>query len=176
MPSLNRCSFMGNLGRDPEMRYTASGQPVTNFSIAVNRRWRDANDEWQEETTWVNCVLWGQQAERAAENLRKGNLVYVEGRYEDDSWQDKDSGKTMHRAVFTLNHFQNLTRKEERENGGDFNPALDYAERRAGRDWSRDTSDEETAVSVAPSASGEVSRPAARPVREERADLDDLPF
>lgn len=176
MPSLNRCAFMGNLGRDPEMRYTPSGQPVTNFSVAVNRRWQK-DDEWQEETTWVNCILWGPQAERAAESLRKGNLVYVEGRYGDDSWEDKETGKTMHRAVFTLSSFQNLTKREDRESNGSFNPALDYAERQAEADWSRSAPAGETAVSVAPSASGG-KQEAPSPLRREEqpTTLDDLPF
>lgn len=166
MPSLNKCLFMGNLGRDPEMRYTPSGQPVTNFSLAVNRRWQK-DGEWQEETTWVNCVLWGPSAERAAESLRKGNLAFVEGRYEDSTWEDKESGKKMHRAVFTVSSFQNLTKKEEREStsGDNFNPAMEYAAQRAERDWS----DQEEAPAKEPVRTA--------PVRSEgRTDLDDLPF
>ena len=62
--SLNKCMIIGNLGRDPEMRYTPSGQAVTQFTVATNRHWRDQQDEWQEETEWFRVVVWGQQAER----------------------------------------------------------------------------------------------------------------
>jgi single-strand DNA-binding protein len=70
--------IIGNLGRDPEMRYTPSGQAVTQFTVATNRRWRDQQGEWQEETEWFRVVVWREQAERAAEQLRKGHKVYVE--------------------------------------------------------------------------------------------------
>ena len=71
--SLNKCLIIGNLGRDPEMRYTPSGQAVTQFTVAVNRNYKDAQGERQEETEWFRVVAWAQQAEFAAEYLRKGN-------------------------------------------------------------------------------------------------------
>jgi single-strand DNA-binding protein len=159
MPSINDCAFIGNLGRDPEMRYTPGGTPVTEFSLAVNEnRKNKATDEWEQETTWINCVAWGDQAERIAENVKKGHLVYVSCRYKDDSWKDEESGKTMHRAKFVVNLFRNLTSKEDREGtgGGERrNPNLDFAEREAAKHegGSRQT--------AAPSA---------------MVDIDDLPF
>ena len=78
--SLNKCMIIGNLGRDPEMRYTASGVAVTQFSVAVNRNSRDEAGEWKEETEWFRVVIFREPAERAAERLRKGSKVYVEGR------------------------------------------------------------------------------------------------
>jgi len=78
--SLNKCMIIGNLGRDPEMRYTASGVAVTQFSVAVNRNSRDESGEWKEETEWFRIVIFREPAERAAERLRKGSKVYVEGR------------------------------------------------------------------------------------------------
>ena len=91
--SLNKCMIIGNLGRDPEMRYTPSGQAVTQFTVATNRRWRDQQDEWQEETEWFRVVVWGQQAERVAERLRKGNKVYIEGRIQTRQWEDQSGQK-----------------------------------------------------------------------------------
>ena len=79
--SLNKAMIIGNLGRDPEMRYTANGQAVTQFTVAVNRNYRDSNNEWKEETEWFRVVAWGPLAERTAEYLRKGRKVYVEGRF-----------------------------------------------------------------------------------------------
>ena len=78
--SLNKAMIIGNLGRDPEMRYTPNGQAVTQFTVAVNRNYKDANGEWKEETEWFRVVAWAALAERTAEYLRKGRKVYVEGR------------------------------------------------------------------------------------------------
>ena len=91
--SLNKAMIIGNLGRDPEMRYTPNGQAVTQFTVAVNRNYKDASGEWKEETEWFRVVAWAQLAERTAEHLRKGNKVYVEGRLQTRSWEDKDGQK-----------------------------------------------------------------------------------
>ena len=91
--SLNKAMIIGNLGRDPEMRYTQSGQAVTQFTVAVNRNYKDAGGEWKEETEWFRVVAWAALAERTAEHLRKGNKVYVEGRLQTRSWEDKDGQK-----------------------------------------------------------------------------------
>ena len=91
--SLNKAMIIGNLGRDPEMRYTPNGQAVTQFTVAVNRSHKDANGEWKEETEWFRVVAWASLAERTAESLRKGRKVYVEGRLQTRSWDDKDGQK-----------------------------------------------------------------------------------
>ncbi|MGO9179614.1 MAG: single-stranded DNA-binding protein [Candidatus Limnocylindrales bacterium] len=91
--SLNKCMIIGNLGRDPEMRYTPSGQAVTQFTVAVNRNFKGANGDWQEETEWFRVVAWGPLAERAAEYLRKGRKVYVEGRLQTRQWEDREGQK-----------------------------------------------------------------------------------
>jgi single-strand DNA-binding protein len=91
--SLNKAMIIGNLGRDPEMRYTPNGQAVTQFTVAVNRNYRDQQGEWQEETEWFRVVAWAQLAERTAEYLRKGRKVYVEGRLQTRSWEDQNGQK-----------------------------------------------------------------------------------
>ena len=91
--SLNKAMIIGNLGRDPEMRYTPNGQPVTQFTVAVNRNYKDANGDWQEETEWFRVVAWGPLAERTAEYLRKGRKVYVEGRLQTRQWEDQSGNK-----------------------------------------------------------------------------------
>lgn len=91
--SLNKVMIIGNLGRDPEMRYTPSGQAVTQFTVAVNRNYKDGQGEWQEETEWFRIVAWAQLAERTAENLRKGRKVYVEGRLQTRQWEDQSGQK-----------------------------------------------------------------------------------
>lgn len=109
--SLNKCMIIGNLGRDPEMRYTPSGQAVTQFSVATNRNFRDQQGEWQSETEWFRVVVWGDQGERAAENLRKGNKVYVEGRIQTRQWEDQ-SGNKRYTTELIANRWTSLERRD----------------------------------------------------------------
>jgi single-strand DNA-binding protein len=90
--SLNKVMLIGNLGRDAEMKYTPSGVPVSRFSVATTRRWKDQQTgEWKDDTTWTNVVLW--RNENLAPYLTKGKQVYVEGRIETRSYEDKDGQK-----------------------------------------------------------------------------------
>jgi single-strand DNA-binding protein len=114
--SLNRCMIIGNLGRDPEMRYTPSGQAVTQFTVAVNRNYKDSQGERQEETEWFRVVAWGQQAEFAAEYLRKGAKVYVEGRIQTRQWEGQD-GQKRYTTELVANTIQNLERRPRDDQG-----------------------------------------------------------
>ena len=109
--SLNKCMIIGNLGRDPEMRYTPSGQAVTQFSVATNRNFRDQQGEWQSETEWFRVVVWGDQGERVAEYLRKGHKVYVEGRLQTRQWEDQ-SGNKRYTTELIANRVQSLERRD----------------------------------------------------------------
>jgi single-strand DNA-binding protein len=93
MASLNKVILIGNLGRDPELRYTASGQPVATFTLATNEAWTNRNGEREERTEWHRIVAWGKLAERCSEYLSKGRQVYVEGRLQTREWEDKEGGK-----------------------------------------------------------------------------------
>lgn len=93
MASFNRVILLGNLTRDPELRYIPSGTAVTEIGLAVNDRRKAANGEWVEETTFVDVTLWGRTAEIATEYLSKGSPVLIEGRLKLDSWQDKEGQK-----------------------------------------------------------------------------------
>ncbi|HVB41034.1 MAG TPA: single-stranded DNA-binding protein [Terriglobales bacterium] len=89
--SVNKVILLGRLGKDPELKYTPSGQAVTKFSLATSERWKDKNSgEFQEKTEWHNIVLWAKMAETAAQYLTKGSSVYVEGRLQTRSWDDKE--------------------------------------------------------------------------------------
>ena len=90
---LNKVMIIGHLGRDPEMRYTPSGRPVTTFSVAVSRTWNKADGERHSETEWFNIVAWGNLAEICKNYLNKGQQVYVEGRLQTRRWEDKEGGK-----------------------------------------------------------------------------------
>lgn len=95
--SFNKITVVGNLGRDPELRYTPQGNAVCNFSVATNEKRRDKSGDLQDITTWFRITLWGKQAENASKYLTKGSPIYIEGRLKVDEWADRD-GKTR----FTL--------------------------------------------------------------------------
>jgi single-strand DNA-binding protein len=87
MLSINKVMVTGRLTRDPETKYLPSGMAVTNLGIAVNRRFKDKNNEWRDETTFLDVETWGKLAERCAETLKKGRPVYIEGRIKSDTWE-----------------------------------------------------------------------------------------
>ena len=93
--SFNKIILVGNLGRDPELRYTPQGTPVCSFSMATNERRKDKAGEMQDQTTWFRVTLWGRQAETASQYLTKGRPVYIEGRLRVEEWTDRD-GKPRH--------------------------------------------------------------------------------
>ena len=115
--SLNKILIIGNLGKDPEMRYTSSGTAVTKFSVATNRNTKDDAGEWKKETEWFNVVLFREQAERAAEWLRKGTKVFVEGRIQTHQYE-KD-GQTRYMTELIAERFSNLDPRQRDEEGGD---------------------------------------------------------
>jgi single-strand DNA-binding protein len=93
--SFNKITLVGNLGRDPELRYTPQGTPVCSFTMATNERRKDKSGEMQDQTTWFRVTLWGRQAETASQYLTKGRPVYIEGRLRVEEWTDRD-GKPRH--------------------------------------------------------------------------------
>jgi single-strand DNA-binding protein len=119
--SLNKAMIIGNLGRDPEMRYTPNGQSVTQFTVAVNRNFKGSDGEWQEETEWFRVVAWGQTGERAAENLRKGVKVYVEGRLQTRNWEDQ-TGNKRYTTELVADRVVSLERRQRDEGDPGFTP------------------------------------------------------
>ena len=114
---INKCIFIGRLGKDPEIKYTPNGDAVCNFSIACSEKWKDKNSgEWKEVTEWVNCVSWQRLAEICGEYLTKGSLVYIEGKQQTRSWE-KD-GHTNYKTEINLREMKML----ESKGGGDRAP------------------------------------------------------
>jgi len=96
---VNKVILVGNLGKDPEVRYTSGGQAVASLRIATSRSWTDKQSgQRREETEWHDVEVWGKQAEQCGEYLSKGRMVYVEGRLKTDKWQDKQSGQDKYRV------------------------------------------------------------------------------
>ncbi|MFP8871991.1 MAG: single-stranded DNA-binding protein [Myxococcota bacterium] len=93
MAGINKAILIGNLGRDPELRYTQNGQAVVNFSLATSENWMDKGGERQERTEWHRIVAWGKTGELCAQYLSKGRTVYIEGRIQTRDWEDKEGMK-----------------------------------------------------------------------------------
>src|SRR6266404_976394 len=110
--SVNKVILVGRLGRDPETRYTGGGQAVANFSVATDESYKDKNGERQKRTEWHKIVVWGKQAEIAQQYLKKGSLIFIEGRIQSREWQDKEGQK---RTSFEIvaNNFRMLGGRSE---------------------------------------------------------------
>jgi len=91
--SVNKVILVGNLGKDPEVKYTPQGTPVAKLTLATNERYKDKDGQWQDRTEWHNVVLWQRLAEIAGEYLKKGGKVYIEGRLQTRSWEDKQTNQ-----------------------------------------------------------------------------------
>lgn len=112
---VNKVILIGRLGRDPEVRSTPSGQPVTNFTMATNRVYNDREGNRQEQTEWHNIVCWGRQAEIAGQYLTKGRQVYIEGRLQTRSWEDRQSGEKRYRTEVICENFQMLGSRSDQD-------------------------------------------------------------
>jgi single-strand DNA-binding protein len=112
MYSLNRAQILGNLTRDPEMRYTPNGQAVTSFAIATNRRWKDKDGNNQEQTEFHDIVAWGKIAEILSQYVHKGNKLYVEGHLQTRQWEAQDGAKKT-RTEIIVEDFVFLSPKGE---------------------------------------------------------------
>jgi len=174
--SLNKCMIIGNLGRDPEMRYTPGGQAVTQFSVATNRNYRDPQGEWQSETEWFRVVVWGDQGERVAEYLRKGHKVYVEGRLQTRQWEDQ-SGNKRYTTELIADRVNSLERRDREDGpptpgeapGGYTGGSASGSESAAGS-----ASGSESAAGSASGSGSETSGTTAPATSAQ--DFDDLPF
>lgn len=113
--SLNRATFIGNLGADPEVRSTPGGQQVANFRIACSETWKDGNGVKQERTEWVNIVAWRKLADVAAKWLKKGMQVYVEGKLQTRTWEDKATGAKRYATEILADEILMLGGKPEGE-------------------------------------------------------------
>ena len=163
--AFSKVMIIGNLGRDPEMRYTPSGRPVTEFSVAVNQSTKNQQTgEWVEATDWFRVTVWGDRAERTAEQLRKGNRVFVEGRFRTREFEGRDGQKRTSLEI-TADNVISLEARSDRgvEGEGAFSaPSGGFGGGAAG------------GTGGGSGGSGDTVRP-TRPAPEPD-DLDDLPF
>lgn len=113
MPTLNRVQLIGRLGKDPESKFTPTGKKVTHFSLAVSNHWKDKNGETKESTDWVYVEAWGRLGEVCQEYLKKGSLVFLEGRLKVDKYEDKGETKYMTKVVALTLQFLDKKPTEE---------------------------------------------------------------
>src|SRR3954468_16914961 len=127
MGSVNKVILVGNLGADPELKYTPSNRPVCNLSIATNEVFKDKGGQRQERTEWHRVTVWGEQAENCSKYLAKGRMVYIEGRLQTRSWDDKTDGKKRYSTEIVADRVTFLGGGAEGGGGG--------ARRKGGRPW-----------------------------------------
>ncbi len=118
MSSYNKVILLGNLTRDPELRYTPKGQAVAKLGLAVNRRYTTESGEARDEVTFVDVDAWGKQAEVIAQYCKKGRPLFIEGRLKLDQWDDKTTGKKMSRLGVVLENFQFVGDNRQEGGGG----------------------------------------------------------
>ncbi len=120
MKSVNKVILIGNLGKDPEMKFTQGGMPVAKFSIATNERFKDKDGNWQDRTEWHNIVAFQKLAEIIGQYLKKGGKCYIEGSLRTGSWDDKETGKKMYRTEIIANDLVLLGGRGEGGGGGEY--------------------------------------------------------
>jgi single-strand DNA-binding protein len=159
MAGVNKVIIVGNLGRDPEIKYTQSNVPVANFSVATTDSWKDKNSgEWQEKTEWHRIVAWRHLAERAERYLKKGKQVYIEGKIETRKWTGQD-GNDRYTTEIIAQQLMLLGRRDEGEGGAASGGGGGFAKEQNG-----------------PKASGEFSGPDIASGGGAADEDEDLPF
>src|SRR5436190_15474176 len=162
--SFNKIILVGNLGKDPELRYTPQGDAVCSFSMATNERKKDKSGEFQDVTTWFKVTLWRRLGENAAKYLSKGSPVYIEGRLQVEEWTDRENNNRYSLAVQATDmHFISAGRGEGMGGGGDYSGAPNDDDM---------THSGPPPASSAPSQSAATSSAAAAPAPAD----DDIPF
>jgi len=115
--SVNKVILVGNVGQDPEVKYTASGVPVARLSLATNERFKDRNDQWQDKTEWHSVVAWQRLAEIVGEYVCKGSKLYIEGKLQTSTWEDKQSGERKYRTEIVARDIVLLGSRDGGEEG-----------------------------------------------------------
>ena len=120
MPNYNKVILMGNLTRDPEVKYTSGGTAIAKLGMAINRRWRGQDGQQQEETTFVDVDAFGRQAETVGQYLKKGRPIMIEGRLKYDQWDDKQTGQKRSKLGVVLERFEFLDSRADGGGGGGY--------------------------------------------------------
>ncbi|ANN70891.1 single-stranded DNA-binding protein [Bordetella bronchialis] len=165
MASVNKVILVGNLGRDPDIRYSPKGEAICNISVATTSHWKDkATGAQREETEWHRVVMYSRLAEIAGEYLKKGRPVYIEGRLKTHKWQDKNTGQDRYTTEIIADQMQMLGQRELGDQGGHASDAPDGSRSRRGNGYQA-------------AREGGAASPAANAGAQGLADMsDDIPF
>jgi single-strand DNA-binding protein len=150
MKSVNKVILIGNLGKDPEVKYTPQGTPVAKITLATNERFKGKDGNWQDRTEWHNVVLWQRLAEIAGEYLKKGGKVYIEGRLQTRSWDDKQTGQKKYMTEVVANDLVLLSGRGE-GGGGEYSSSRGAAQSSGGNNF------DQTVPADAPAGSGPIT-------------------
>jgi single-strand DNA-binding protein len=159
--SVNKVILLGNVGKDPEMRSTGTGTVVANFTLATGDRFQDAQGNWQERTEWHNLVAFKRTAEIVRDYVKKGSKLYIEGKIQTRSWDDKETGAKRYRTEIIVNDLSLLSGRDDSSGGGGYS-----------RSSSSSSSSNSTAASM------DQRQPAAQDDYSQAAEIsdDDIPF
>jgi single-strand DNA-binding protein len=174
MPQLNKVFLMGNLTRDPELRYTSSGVAVTDLRLATSRTWTGKDGERKEETLFIDVTVWNRQAENCCQYLKKGRPVHVEGYLKSESWEDKTTGKTQSKIKVEAERVQFLDGRRD-DSGGSHSSDEDYVPREPQVRRPPSGPGNGPGRGGYPTAAGSADRRSA-PSPEPEGDVDDIPF
>lgn len=166
--SVNKVILVGNVGKDPEIKYTPSGKCVAKLSLATNERYKDRNGEWQDRTEWHNLVLWQRLAEIVGEYVSKGSRLYSEGKLQTSSWDDKQSGEKKYRTEIIVDDLVLLGNGHANGNGNSGAEGNGHAPATSAR-----TSPQAQPRQV---QSPEIQPPPRQPYEEAGITEDDIPF
>ncbi len=145
---VNKVILVGNLGKDPELKYTPSGTPVAKFTLATSDRFKDKEGQWQDRTEWHNITAWARTAEIAGEYLKKGGKVYIEGSLRTHSWDDKQTGQKKYMTEVVVNDLVLLGGRGE--GGGDSGGGSRGASTGGGNNFDQRTPEPEPAAASSP--------------------------
>ncbi len=170
MFSLNRATVIGNLTRDPELKYTPNGQAVASFAVATNRRWKNANGEMQDDTQYHEIVCWGKLAEIATQLFSKGKKAYVEGRIQTRNWDGPDGTKRNRTEIVA----ENIIALSPKDGGSTHSDGDNFMSEAS-------TGPSDTKTTSKPSTSGSASKPSAKNdsdpfSNDDEIKLEDIPF
>jgi single-strand DNA-binding protein len=153
--SVNKVILIGNLGKDPEVKYTPSGTPVAKLALATNERYKDKDGQWQDRTEWHNVVLWQRLAEIAGEYLKKGGKVYIEGRLQTRSWDDKQTNQKKYMTEVVANDLVLLGGRGEGAGGGEDSGGRSRSAAAAGNNFDQRAPEPEPAAAASTPISDE---------------------
>ena len=176
MANLNKVMLIGNLTRDPDVRYTPKGTAVTEIGLAVNRNFTTDDGERREDTTFVDVTVWGRQAEVIGQYMKKGRPIFIEGRLQLDTWDDKETGAKRSKLRVVAESFQFLGGREDNQQGSDGGGGSGYQQPAAAPQSHQTAPQQSQRPAATPQPQTQQAPPQAAAAPDFDAEDDDIPF